>query len=58
MRAIGSSIQLEGLPRRLRLSSIKHLARNLTSPTSEPTGNHQVAAQLLPTADVSGGDGE
>ncbi|TKY53944.1 hypothetical protein E2542_SST18350 [Spatholobus suberectus] len=43
----GSSIQLEGFPRRMRLNIIKRLARNLGSPMSVPPGNHRVAAELI-----------
>ncbi|KAK7363839.1 hypothetical protein VNO77_05998 [Canavalia gladiata] len=47
----GSSIQLEGLPRRMRLNSIKRLARNLASPIS---ANHKGAGELI---SGSSGDG-
>ncbi|XP_027368649.1 uncharacterized protein LOC113874632 [Abrus precatorius] len=44
----GTSIQVEGVPRRMRLNNIKRLARNLVTPMSVPPGNHQVAAELMP----------
>lgn len=52
-RQIGSSIQLEGFPRRWRLNIIKRLARNLASQMSVPLGNNRVAAEF-----ISGSSGE
>ncbi|KAL2339260.1 hypothetical protein Fmac_013706 [Flemingia macrophylla] len=47
----GSSIQLEGCPKRLRLNIVKQLARNLASVTP---GNHQVAPELISASTANG----
>ncbi|CAJ1941477.1 unnamed protein product [Sphenostylis stenocarpa] len=52
----GSSIQLEGFPRRLRLSNIKQLARNLGNSMSVPLDNQIVPAEFIPASSANHGN--
>ncbi|ESW26022.1 hypothetical protein PHAVU_003G084900 [Phaseolus vulgaris] len=50
----GSSIELEGFSRRLRLSTVKRLARNLGNPKSVALDNPHVASEFMPASGNSG----
>ncbi|KAK7348367.1 hypothetical protein VNO80_22920 [Phaseolus coccineus] len=52
----GSSIELEGFSRRLRLSIVKRLARNLGNPKSVALDNPHVASEFMPVSSGNGGN--
>jgi len=52
----GSSIELEGFSRRLRLSTVKRLARNLGNPKSVALDNPHVASEFMPASGGNGGE--